>query len=222
MFTQPTRPATHLIIVRHGHPDETITHGMSPSQLTKSDAGATRNYDPELSGRGLAQADAVAKRLALEGVDAIVASPLKRAFQTASALKALVNLDITVIPELAEVDGGRGTYETPEAIRARNDGSWQRFLADPIGYFGGDAPTFRAHVIGAFNDLLMRQDVRRIAVFTHGTPINALIGACFGFPELTRIGPAYCSITRVAGYSIDNFHVLSVNETGHFAPREAH
>jgi broad specificity phosphatase PhoE len=207
MFTTPTRPATHLIIVRHGHPDESQTAGNN-------------NHDPHLSARGQAQAARVAERIAAEGVDAIISSPLQRAYQTATALRELVSLEIAIMPGLAEVDGGRGTYETPEAIRARNDGSWEAFLDDPVGYFGGDAIAFKAAVLGAFDTLLHREDVRRIAVFTHGTPINALIGACFGFPELTRIGPTYCSITRVAGFSLDQMHVLSINEAGHFAPGE--
>jgi broad specificity phosphatase PhoE len=212
MFTNSTRQATHLIIVRHGHPDE--------SQTAVNGGDCHKNHDPELSIKGQAQAQRVAERLAAEGVDAIVSSPLKRAFQTASALSSLINMKIDAVPGLAEVDGGRGTYETPEAIRARNDGSWEAFLADPVGYFGGDAATFRANVLGAFDTLLQREDARRIAVFTHGTPINALLGSCLGFPELTRIGPTYCSITRVAGYALDRVHVLSVNESGHFAPGE--
>lgn len=216
MFTISTRPATHLIIVRHGHPDETQT-AVSKSRSGVADAN---NHAPVLSELGQAQAQRVAQRLASEGVDAIVSSPLKRAFQTASALSAVMNMDIETLPGLAEVDGGRGTYETPEAIRARDDGSWEAFLADPVGYFGGDEIAFKAAVLGSFDTLLRREDVRRIAVFTHGMPINALLGSCFGFSELTRIGPHYCSITRVAGYCLDQVHVLSVNETGHFTPGE--
>jgi broad specificity phosphatase PhoE len=196
----------HLLVIRHGKPD---------------DPDPARPVDPPLSARGRWQADRVADRLAREGVGRIVASPLKRAFATAQPLAERTGLEIEVVDQVAEVDARGGHYATVEMLRGRQNGDWERFLADPVGLLGGgDTETFRADVLSGFGQILEGNHARKVAVFTHGIPINALLGHVFGFPELTRIAPYYCSITRLAGTSLRDLQVLSINETGHFEPGE--
>lgn len=196
---------THLALVRHGRPS-------APT------ADALR--DPPLDEEGRAQAETVGERLALENIGAIVSSPLRRAVQTAEPLARRLSLPIQTIEGLAEIDALTGKYETIEALRARDDGSWEAFLADPVGYFGGDEATFRARILACFSQLLAQAGARRVAVFTHGIPINAMISHVLGYHGLTRIAPHYGSITRLAGPSIDALQVVSINETGHFTPAE--
>jgi len=68
-----------LILVRHGRPDE-------------EDAVSPR--DPPLNADGRRQAHSVADWLASEGVTRIVASPLRRAQQTAVPLAERLGLDM--------------------------------------------------------------------------------------------------------------------------------
>ena len=80
-----------LILVRHGRPDE--------------DDAETPN-DPPLNADGWRQARAAARLLRSEGVTRIIASPLRRARQTAEPLAERLGLPIETIDHWAEADRG--------------------------------------------------------------------------------------------------------------------
>ena len=82
-----------------------------------------------------------------EGVTRIVASPLQRARQTAEPLAERLGLSIKTIEDWAEADRGSIRYRSTETLRAEGGDAWSRFLADPIGYLGGDPAIFRAAVL---------------------------------------------------------------------------
>jgi broad specificity phosphatase PhoE len=53
----------------------------------------------------------------------------------------------------------------------------------------------------------------RVAVFTHGLPINLVLSHALGLPRLTHFPPHYGSLTRLHGRRPDALNVVSVNET---------
>ena len=85
-----------LILVRHG----------LPVRRENVDGPA----DPELSVEGHAQARHLGDYLALEHLDAIYTSPMKRAHQTAMPLAALKGLSPVVEPDVAEWDQHSNEY----------------------------------------------------------------------------------------------------------------
>ncbi|MEQ9162579.1 MAG: histidine phosphatase family protein, partial [Ilumatobacter fluminis] len=78
-----------IVLVRHGQP-EWVRDGRNV-------------VDPPLTGLGLRQADAMARRLADESFDAVFVSPLQRARQTASPLYERLGRDEVIAPWLEEI-----------------------------------------------------------------------------------------------------------------------
>lgn len=83
-----------LILVRHGQ------------TLWNREKRAQGISDIELSNRGRAQADSLARSLRDEKIDAIVSSPLKRALQTAEAINRFHHLSIEHEKNLMELNMG--------------------------------------------------------------------------------------------------------------------
>jgi len=193
----------HMILARHGE----------PARLKGQDA-----QDPPLTDRGHGQARQLGVRLQTEAPDVLVSSHLKRAQQTAEPTSSTLGKDVVLIPALAEVDADGADYVHVEDLRATGGETWAAFLRDPITTLGGDEAAFKARVLAGFEALLETyRDADRVAVFTHGFPINIILSHVLGLDEITRFLPAHGSITRLAGSHIDSLVVLSVNETGHFA-----
>jgi broad specificity phosphatase PhoE len=189
-----------LILVRHGRPDE--EDAFSP-------------HDPPLNADGRRQARSVADWLAGEGVTRIVASPLRRAQQTAVPLAERLGLSIDTIDGWAEADRGTMRYRSTETLRAEGGEAWARFVADPIRYLGAEPEEFRAGVLAALQATAPQADRGvRVVVFTHGLPINITLSHALGLDRITNFHPGYGSITRLRRREDGGLGVVSVNETG--------
>jgi broad specificity phosphatase PhoE len=189
---------TKLILIRHGVPDE---------------GHLQRPHDPPLNGVGENQAAQIAERLVSEGVGRIVSSPQTRAHNTAAPLARRLDLAIETIDGLAEVDRYTDRYRSPETIRKENPGRWEEFQLSPARFFGRDDDEFRNGVLQAFATILAEPRQSTTAVFTHGMPIKTLLQHILGLTTAVKFTIGHCSITRVAGNSIDTLRIESVNET---------
>lgn len=192
-----------LVLVRHGLPET---------------PGGSRAGNPPLSAKGHAQARGVSEFLQHEGIEGIVHSGMTRAAETAEPTVKALGIEPTVIEALGEVDRYGGSYANPEMVKAKGEAEWVRFLGDPLGYFGIDQGRFVAETLEGFGTLFEANRRRTIAIFTHGFPINILLAHALGLPGIAHFVPAYGSISRVAGSSIDRLTVVSINETAHLAP----
>jgi broad specificity phosphatase PhoE len=190
-----------LILVRHGRPNE----------IDPDIPG-----DPPLNPDGRAQARAVARLLAAEGVTRIVASPMRRARETAQPLGERLGLPINTVKGWAEADHGAHRYRSTETLRAEGGEAWARFLADPIRTLGADPASFRADVLAALEAATAGVDrSARVVVFAHGLPINIVLAHALGLGSITTFLVGYGSVTRVRRRSDGSYGVTSVNETGH-------
>ena len=86
-----------LLLIRHGETVDNVRQIMQ---------GQTHG---ELNERGVEQARSVAERLAAERIDAVVASDLRRAIQTAEIIAAPHGLPVLTTPLLRERDWGSFT-----------------------------------------------------------------------------------------------------------------
>jgi len=190
-----------IVLVRHGRPDE---------------GHAERPHDPPLAEEGRRQARAAAALLAREGIHRIVASPLLRAQQTAEPLVERLGVAAEIVDGWAEADRHLDRYRSVETLKAMGRGEWQRFLADPVRYMGGDTATFRSGVLGALAALLASgpRDTH-VAVFTHGLPINVVLSHALGLARIVHFPPGYGSVTRLRARDLQTIGIVSVNETGH-------
>jgi probable phosphoglycerate mutase len=190
-----------LILVRHGRPNE-------------DDADAP--HDPPLSDDGWRQARAASRLLADEGVTRIIASPLRRARQTAEPLTERLGLPVEIIEGWAEADRAASRYRSTETLRAEGGEAWTRFLADPIRHLGADPAAFRLGVLEALAESVKDESRdARVVVFTHGLPINVVLSQSLGLESITHFLVGYGSVTRLRRQEDGRFGVSSVNETGH-------
>ncbi len=190
-----------LVLVRHGRPDEDDRE---------------RPHDPPLRADGRVQAEAVATRLALEGITRIVSSPMARALQTAEPLAHRLGLPIDIVEGWAEADRHVARYRSTETLRALGSTEWQRFLADPVGYFGGDAAAFKAQVLSALDQSIGAPGTH-VAVFAHGLPINVVLSHALGLERIVHFAPGYASMTRLRVATDGTIGVASVNERNHLS-----
>ncbi|HZT54749.1 MAG TPA: histidine phosphatase family protein [Burkholderiaceae bacterium] len=150
----------NLLLIRHGETALNVARVLQPA--------ATK-----LSERGVAQADALASRLARMELRAIVSSDLPRALRTAQAIAATTGLAIETTPLLQE----------------RNFGDWRgraydELALDPLTMAaappnGESMAAFEQRVAAAFAHVLQRQAALGgvLAVVTHGLVIRALLAA---------------------------------------------
>lgn len=199
-----------LVLVRHGRPDEDDRD--SP-------------HDPPLRADGWDQARAVARLLAQEGITRIVASPLRRAQQTAQPLADRLALPIDTIDGWAEADRGAARYRSTETLRALGPEPWRQFLADPVRFVGGDPERFAAGVLSALAATLdAAAPSDRVVVFTHGLPINIVLSHVLRLKSIVNFPPDYGSLTRLrvrgsgaVALERGEVGIWSINETAHHA-----
>src|SRR6478735_10111349 len=84
--------------------------------------------DPELSADGLRQAEHLADYLGAEQLDAVYASPLRRARQTAQPVAERFGLDVQIEDAVAEWDRHSNEYVPIEELKAAGDPRWQAML----------------------------------------------------------------------------------------------
>ena len=172
--------------------------------------------DPELSANGHAQAEHLATYLSSEHLDAIYASPLRRARQTAEAVATRHDLDVQVSDGVAEFDRLSNDYIPTEELKAAND---PRYHAMINGEWDTDEETsdeFRARAVQTIEELIEAHPAQRIAVVCHGGVINGYIGHVLGLTGSRGFFyPNYTSINRIAAARGGTRTVVTINETSH-------
>jgi probable phosphoglycerate mutase len=181
-----------------------------------------------LTERGLAQADALAQRLALLPLSAVYSSSVGRAMQTADVIASKACLDVIEEPRLQEYDFGEAVSGlTWQEIREK-----QPAVIEAFGSGGADFPAypgeegraaFRERVRAAMRDISERHEGREsVAVITHAGPITLFLFDVLG-REYRRPIPFVldnASITTVevnngAGSHIPRLIVTGINDACH-------
>src|SRR5580693_770429 len=116
-----------LVLIRHGLPER------------REDTS-----DPPLSAVGRDQAQRVARYLADDGIDAVFASTMLRAIETAEPFAAQSGHEIQTREGIVEFDRGTGAYIPMEELKRDNYPAWQRFAA---GDHGADIVAFQKTVV---------------------------------------------------------------------------
>lgn len=200
-------PPTTLLLVRHG---DTPLSGRRYSG----------RGDPELTEHGVAQARAVAHRLSkVDGIAAVVSSPLRRAGATAAAVAEATGAELVVDDGLVETDFGRWDWLTFAEARERWPAEHAAWLADPAAAPpGGESVIQVARRVRRVRDrLLAAYPGRTVAVVSHVTPIKLLLCSALGAPTsaLFRIHLDTASLSTVDWYPDGPAVVRLLNDTSH-------
>jgi probable phosphoglycerate mutase len=174
---------TELLLVRHGETD----HNRS--------LRFQGHVDVPLNAAGLAQAQALAVRLAGEPIDLLVTSDLQRARATAAPL-LLQRPALSPVVDLAWREQAFGVFEGLDAatIRDRYPASWEAWLnhaADGAPPGGESNREFDARVGAALQSLVRLHAGARIVVVTHGGVLDRVWRRLHA---LSPEGPRTCTI----------------------------
>ena len=191
-----------LLLIRHGLP---VRRELESGRA-----------DPELSEAGHAQARHLAEYLASEQIDAVYASPLRRAHQTAEPLAASQGREIVLVDDVAEWDRNASEYVPIEELRATNDPRWQAMLRGEWTQHDETPEEFHARVVTAVEQLIDTHSGDRIAIVCHGGVINSFLAEVLGLgPIRGFFYPNYTSIHRVAAARSGERSIVTLNETSH-------
>jgi probable phosphoglycerate mutase len=172
--------------------------------------------DPELAPRGHEQADALATYLAGETIDALYASPMLRARETAAHVSDRLGLPVVLDDELAEWDRRSHFYVPIEELKAEKDERWDDLVA---GRWGDDAEvdpvTFTAVVVGAVERVIAAHPSQTVAVVAHGGVMNAYLAHVLGITGPMFFEPAYTCISRVLAARTGQRMIRTINEHVH-------
>lgn len=191
-----------LILVRHGEPIR-IEEAEGPA-------------DPPLSERGLKQAGAAAGWLSAEEIHLVVASPLRRALETAGPIAHSHGLEVVQEPDIAEYDRDSTTYIPLEELKRGNDPRWIALVQDRWYEESGlDPAEFKRRITSSIDRIVAENPGGRVVVVCHGGVINMYSGKVLGLARDLWFEPAYCSVSRILVSRSGIATICSLNETGH-------
>jgi probable phosphoglycerate mutase len=163
-----------MILVRHGQSTWNREHRIQ-GQL-----------DPPLSDEGRHQVELLGRRLAGRHLAGFYASDLKRAFETAEAIGAFVDLIPEPTPGLREIYLGDWEGLRTDEIAERFPDAWARWRQEPdwdLVPGGEGAARFEARVIATLDEILDRHSHGDVLVVTHGGVIQVALHRVIGRPS---------------------------------------
>lgn len=157
-----------------------VRHGENIANLTKE--FSCRKVDYSLTAKGVLQAQQTGATFKSLPVDAIYASPLKRAAETAAIIAEVVGMPYTILETLREVDVGEleGQPPTVETWHRHNQVIAAWFQGDlERGFTGGEnGLDLRVRFEHALNQMLNGRDGQHLVVVGHGGQFT------FALPQL--------------------------------------
>lgn len=168
--------------------------------------------DPPLSLLGDQDALAIAAHLDEPAWDAIIASPARRAQQTAQAIADRIGAAVETDARLWETDFGQAEGLSFNAINERWPGVTDALLrAEPVAWPGGETTAdFEARIRAVWRELATPS--RRLVVVTHGGPLQRLIELALPrWPEGLTVRPGPGAVVRLTARPMWTY-------AGHWSP----
>ncbi|HET7312303.1 MAG TPA: bifunctional RNase H/acid phosphatase [Mycobacteriales bacterium] len=193
-----------------------LRHGETPLSTERRFSG---RGDPELTDKGVAQAQAAARRFAGREITAVVSSPLRRAAQTAAAVAEVVGGVVVTDDDLAETDFGDWEGHTWAEIQAQWPDALAQWLKDPsVAPPAGESFTnVFARAARARERLAAAYSGGTIVVVSHVTPIKALLREALEAPPqaVYRMHLEPASLSAIDWYDGGAGVVKLLNDTSH-------
>jgi probable phosphoglycerate mutase len=192
-----------LLLIRHGLP-------------VRSD----ETSDPPLSAAGRWQAERTARRLAEERIDAVFASTMRRAVETARPYAEALGHEVQLRAGIVEFDRDGGAYVPMEVLKQEDYPRWKA-MAD--GDHGVDIEGFQKLVVETLEDIVQSHAGRNVAVFCHGGVINVWTAHVLKMPPRLFFQPTYASLHRYLCARTGERNIVALNDDAHLrgAPQPA-
>ncbi|MFJ6669509.1 bifunctional RNase H/acid phosphatase [Actinosynnema sp. NPDC091369] len=207
-WTGATGEPTRLYLLRHGQTELSVARRYSG------------RGNPPLTDVGRGQAEAAARRLAkVDGLTAVVSSPLGRARETARAVATATGAELSWDDDLIETDFGAWEGLTFTEAAERDSDVHRRWLGDPSVPAPGGESFDQVHhrVRRARNAIVSRFGGANVVVVSHVTPIKCLLRMALdvGPSLLFRLHLDLASLSVVEFYPDGHASVRLVNDTSH-------
>jgi probable phosphoglycerate mutase len=209
---QPPAGSTEILLVRHGE-SEAVVEGQDVPLMDG-------HGDPALSAVGRKQAARLGARLALERVDAIYVTTLRRTAETAGPLAQRLGLDLRVEPDLREVHLGEweaGLFRQkvverdPLAVRMQTEQRWEVIPgAEPDAAFAARVRTGLERIAAGHAD-------GRVVVVAHGGTIGSILAQATGSEPFSFAGADNASISHLVVMT-ERWILRRFNDTAHLEP----
>jgi broad specificity phosphatase PhoE len=197
-----------------------IRHGDTPASKDGRFTGAN---DVPLSLDGRVHASELATRLARYPIDAIYASSMRRAMETARFIGQVHLLEVTPVPDLREMAHGVWDGLTQDEVHAKYPEQMSAYQRDPYTFApeGGEsgADVLR-RAVPALQQLVRAHPQQTIVVVAHKTTNRLLIAHFLDIdPRLYRnkLAQRPACINVMQFYSEDEAQLLLLNDIGHYA-----
>lgn len=197
--------STLILLVRHG---QTPTTGkILPGRASGL----------HLAEAGVSQAHRVAERIAeLPRVDAIYASPLERARETAAPIAKALKQRIKIDKGLLECEFGEWTGAELGKLMKKPEWSTVQKAPSTFRFPGGESFTeMQTRMVTALDRIRSAHPGGTVVCVSHADPIKAAVAHAMGthLDLFQRIVIGTCSVSAIA-YSHHGPIVLTVNSTG--------
>ena len=204
--TPPTHVASTLILL--------VRHGQTPTTGKILPGRASGLHLAEV---GHAQAIAVAERISeLPRVDAIYASPLERARETAAPIAKALKQKVKINKGLLECDFGDWTGEKLGDLMKKPEWSTVQRAPSSFRFPNGESFTeMQSRMVTALDGIRTAHPGGVVVCVSHADPIKAAVAHALGthLDLFQRIVISTCSVSAVA-YSAHGPVVLTVNSSG--------
>jgi len=194
----PDAPATTLVLVRHGATAHT---------LDKRFSSGLGGANPGINDEGRAQVRATADWLAplADGIDVVIASPVRRTHESAEILGARLGRPVLTEEGLAEMEFGAWDGLTFAEIQDRYPDELDRWLGslDEAPGGGESVRVLEKRVLASLERLLSEYAGRTVLAVSHVTPIKVLVAHALGAPleAVYRMELAPASVTVLSFFA---------------------
>ena len=193
-FLSTVDAPTTLYLVRHGETEHNRRNIIQGGGV-----------DSELNAAGRAQAEALARRLRSVSFDALYASTLQRARQTADILaRPHEPLTRTHLHDLSEMDWGVFEGEPPseerDALMKALKSKWRDGAYDRAVEGGESIRDVQERAQRAIRHILTREVGRTVLVVTHGRYLRVLLATIlddYGLKHMQELGHSNTCVNRV-------------------------
>jgi broad specificity phosphatase PhoE len=201
---------TTLYLIRHAATANNLAH---PAKLQG------RAADPPLHPVGVRQATMTRDHLAIQPIEAVYSSPLRRAVETASILAAPHRLTPILLDPLTECDVGRWEEKTWDEIKRAEPDAYARHHADQsaFGYPGGENfAEVHARAAAAIEELFRRHVGEGFLVVSHHVVNRVYLAGLLGLPpgKARAVSLANCGVSVVVREG-GTTAVRTLNATAH-------
>ena len=193
-FLSTVNAPTTLYLVRHGETEHNRRNIIQGGGV-----------DSELNAAGRAQAEALTRRLRSVSFDALYASTLRRARQTADILaRPHEPLSRTHLHDLSEMDWGVFEGEPPseerDALMKALKSKWRDGAYDRAVEGGESIRDVQERAQRAIRHILTREVGRTVLVVTHGRYLRVLLATIlddYGLKHMQELGHSNTCVNRV-------------------------